>query len=95
MTNAAPVVQAITLSTNEPRTNVALTAIGPFTDTGTLDTHTAVWNGGDGSSPTIGSVTESKGSGSVSNSHTYTSAGFDTITLTVTDDDSAERLVQL
>ncbi|HSA83419.1 MAG TPA: PKD domain-containing protein, partial [Patescibacteria group bacterium] len=52
-----------------------------------LDTHTAVWDWGDGTTST-GTVIESNGSGSVSDSHTYTAAGVYEITLTVTDNNN-------
>jgi PKD repeat protein len=51
---------------------------GSFTDPGTLDTHTIVWNFGDGT-PTV--------SGTLTPTHTYASGGNYTVTLTVTDDD--------
>ena len=56
------------------------------TDTDVLDTHTAVWDWGDGTTMP-GTVTETNGSGSVSGSHTYASAGVYTVKVTVTDDD--------
>ncbi|HSX16125.1 MAG TPA: PKD domain-containing protein [Candidatus Saccharimonadales bacterium] len=55
-----------------------------FTDPGTIDTHTATINWGDGHT-TNGTVTESHGSGSVSGNHTYTAPGPYTVTVTVTD----------
>jgi hypothetical protein len=57
-----------------------------FTDAGVLDTHTAVWNWGDGSSST-GIITENNGSGTASGSHSYAAAGVYSIVVTVTDDD--------
>jgi hypothetical protein len=51
---------------------------GSFTNPGTLDTHTIVWNFGDGM-PTV--------SGTLTPTHTYASGGNYTVTLTVTDDD--------
>src|SRR5262249_32246082 len=59
-----------------------------FTDAGPLDTHTAAINWGDGTSSS-GSVTESGNSGSVTGSHVYAVAGSYTVTLTVTNNDSA------
>jgi PKD repeat protein len=59
-----------------------------FTDPGTIDTHTATINWGDGNT-TNGTVSESNGSGSVSGSHTYTTPGDYTITVTVTDNNNA------
>jgi PKD repeat protein len=51
---------------------------GNFTDPGTLDTHTIEWDFGDGSLNINGTLTPS---------HTYTTSGNYTATLTVTDDD--------
>ncbi len=83
--NVAPTPGAITAPPNPVQINTAITASANFTDPGVLDTHTASWNWGDGTTP--GTVTESKGSGSVSDSHTYTVPGVYQITLTVTDKD--------
>lgn len=66
--------------------DTAINASATFTDPGVLDTHTASWNWGDGST-TTGTVTENNGSGTVSDIHTYTAAGIYPITLTVTDND--------
>jgi PKD repeat protein len=63
-----------------------MTASAPFTDPGTVDTHTAVMSWGDGTN-SAGTVSEASGSGTVNATHTYTSSGFYTLTLTVTDED--------
>jgi len=57
-----------------------------FSDPGSLDTHTAVWDWGDGTSMP-GTVAEAGGSGSVTDLHTYAIAGSYTVTCTVTDKD--------
>jgi hypothetical protein len=60
-----------------------VTLEGSFTDTGTLDTHTASIDWGDGSVDNLGTVV-----GSLSATHTYWAPCQCTITLTVTDDDT-------
>jgi len=89
--NVDPVVGEITI--DQPNWQFVLPTVhelefeGTFTDVGTQDTHTAVWDWGDSSTST-GSVSESGGSGTVTGSHTYSASGDYTLTLTVTDDDS-------
>lgn len=68
--------------------NTSVTATANFTDLNTQDTHTAVWDWGDESSSS-GTVTETNGSGSVTDSHVYTEPGIYKITLSVTDNDGA------
>jgi hypothetical protein len=75
------VVSATTLGVNVP-----LNASASFKDGGILDTHTARWNWGDGST-SAGTVVEVAGSGSVADSHTYTASGSYVVTLNVTDKD--------
>jgi len=87
--NVPPTVGPITASVNPVPPNTAINASANFTDPGVLDTHTAVWNWGDGSS-SPGVVTETNGSGSVAGSHAYTAAGIYTVTLTVTDKDGGQ-----
>jgi hypothetical protein len=58
-----------------------------FTDAGTLDTHTAVWNWGDGTT-SVGGIIPGSGSGTATGSHTYMLPGDYTVTVTVTDDDT-------
>jgi PKD repeat protein len=68
------------------KVSVPITASAAFTDPGILDTHTALWQWGEGrSSP--GTVSETLGSGSIANSHSYARAGLYTVGLTVTDKD--------
>jgi len=84
--NLAPAVGAITASLAPVPINSLVTAGAAFTDPGILDTHTGVFDWGDGS-VSAASVTESNGSGTVSGSHAYTAAGVYTVALTVTDKD--------
>ncbi len=88
ITNVAPAVGIITAPLDPVLVNTAISANANFTDPGVLDTHTAVWDWGDGST-SAGAVTEVNGSGSVTGNHTYTTAGVFTLKLTVTDKDGA------
>ena len=56
----------------------------PFTDPDKLDTHTAVWNWGDGTT-SAGTVTEGNGAGTVAGSHVYAAPGVYRVTVTVSD----------
>jgi hypothetical protein len=55
-----------------------------FTDPDKLDTHTAVWDWGDGTTP-AGAVTESNGAGTITGSHAYTVPGVYPVKVTVSD----------
>ena len=83
--NVPPAVGQITAPPDPIAVGMPITASADFTDQGILDTHTAEWDWGDGTSS--GTVTESDGSGSVIDTHAYAIPGVYTITLTVTDDD--------
>jgi 6-phosphogluconolactonase (cycloisomerase 2 family) len=90
---ARPVVSPISgNSTVLPGQAVTLTAA--FTDSGVKNTHSATFDWGDAASGqhdvTPGSVTESNGSGSVSGTHAFASAGTYTISLIVTSSNGAQ-----
>jgi hypothetical protein len=63
--------------------NTAVSTSASFTDPFTTTTHTAVWNWGDNTT-SGGNISESGGSGTVTGSHSYTTDGVYTVTLTVT-----------
>ncbi len=88
--NFSPTVGSISAPVTPIQVNTSITASASFTDPGILDTHTAFWDWGD-TVVTTGTVTESNGSGSVQDSHAYSSAGVYTITLTVTDNGGASN----
>lgn len=83
--NLPPVVNA------EPNVEVfsgEVVSVNPtFSDPGVLDTHTAIISWGDGSLDSGGTVTESKGSGSVTGGHLFLIPGYHTVTVTVKDKD--------
>jgi PKD repeat protein len=82
----APTVGPITAPVDPVLVNSQLNASAAFTDPGILDTHTAQWDWGDGTT-SAGTVSETGGSGSVSDTHIYDTPGVYTIKLTVTDKD--------
>ncbi len=84
--NVAPDVGEINSPVDPIQLGTSITVDSNFTDVGTNDTHTAVWDWGDDSHDP-GTITESDGSGKVIGGHTYSSAGIYQINLTVTDDD--------
>jgi len=67
---------------------VTLTAA--FTDAGSLDTHTATLDWGDGTTSSVG-LSELAGSGSLTAEHVYTQGGVFTVTLTISDGDGGVR----
>jgi len=83
--NVAPVLSSIVASKDPVTINNEITAYAYFTDEGFLDSHTAVWNWGDGTT-SAGTVIEADGSGQINGQHTYAEAGVYIVTLTVTDD---------
>jgi hypothetical protein len=88
--NVAPVITAITSSASgigDAKENQPISITGTFTDVGTLDTHTAVIDWGDGTS-SAAVITETSGSGTFTGTHSYTSGGIFPITVTLTDDDT-------
>jgi VCBS repeat-containing protein len=84
--NVAPDVGPITAPVDPVGENTPINVSADFTDPGILDTHTAVWDWGDGTT-SPGSVSEINGSGSVTGNHAYAAPGVYTIILTVTDKD--------
>jgi PKD repeat protein len=88
--NVAPEVGEINSSVDPIQVGVPVTVDSTFTDAGTLDAHTAVWDWDD-SLVSDGLVTETDGSDTVSGTHIYSSADVYKINLTVTDDDSGSN----
>jgi hypothetical protein len=86
--NVAPVVGSINAPAGPVQANTSVNVSAVFSDVGTLDTHTATWNWGDGKT-SAGTVAETNGSGTASGSHTFTAAGLYTLKLTVTDKDGS------
>jgi PKD repeat protein len=84
--NVAPTIAPITASIDPVLVNSLITAEAKFTDPGTLDTHTGVWDWGDGTI-TPATIFGIDGSGSASDAHIYTSPGIYTIKLAVSDKD--------
>jgi len=87
--NVAPTVGPVSGPASGVRGQTLSFSAG-FTDPGTLDTHTAAWDWGDGNI-SAGSLTEADGS--VSGSHVYTASGTYVVHLTVTDKDSGAATV--
>ena len=66
--------------------------LGSFTDQGTLDTHTATIDWGDGSNEQPVTVSDLGGSGTLSASHIFADDGVYTVTVTLTDDDGGQAI---
>jgi hypothetical protein len=87
--NIAPTVGVITAPADPAHINTEVNTSADFSDPGILDTHTAVWDWGD-ETTTVGTVSETDGSGNVTGNHAYDTPGVYTVTLTVTDKDGGE-----
>jgi hypothetical protein len=87
ISNVAPAVDRIAAPVDPVRLGAGeVCATADFVDRGSVDTHTAEWDWGDGGIGP-GTLDEALGFGSVSDCHVYTEAGIYTIDLKVTDDD--------
>lgn len=91
--NVPPLVGRIKVTPGNLAVNSVITATVVFTDASETDTHTAIWNWGDGTSLSTGFVTEERGAGSVDGAHLFTAGGMYTITLDITDSDGGTQRV--
>jgi uncharacterized repeat protein (TIGR01451 family) len=82
--NSPPAVGVIAAPNSPVQIDTVVSVSANFVDPDIRDTHTAVWNWGDGSA-SKGTVTEANGLGSVTGTHAYASGGVYTTTLTVSD----------
>jgi uncharacterized repeat protein (TIGR01451 family) len=89
--DVAPVALAMA-GPNAAARGQALAFADAFTDAGVLDTHTAVFNWGDGAT-SAGAVSESQGAGTVAGSHAFKADGTYTVSLTITDKDGLSTTV--
>src|SRR5690606_5722791 len=90
--NVAPVLTAFhagASSDDKAREGELITATGSFTDIGTLDTHTAVIDWGDGTT-SAAVVSELGGAGTFTGTHTYQFGGIYNVKVILTDDDTAQ-----
>ena len=78
MNNVPPTVGAIAAPVDPVQVNNNILFSADFTDPGVLDTHTAQWDWGDGTS-SAGTVNETNGSGTVNGSYGYSAPGVYTI----------------
>jgi hypothetical protein len=90
-----PEVSIIITSEDPLQLGVLVETSASFTDLGPSETHTAEWDWGD-QTTSSGIVTENGLSGTVTGSHTYSTTGVYTVTLTITDDneDSGTSIFQ-
>ena len=86
VTNVAPSVSEVQGLLTPIRIDTLAVAGVTFTDPGVSDTHSAVWDWGDGTT-SPGAVTPTAGGGSVSGSHVYAAPGIYTVSVRVSDDD--------
>jgi PKD domain len=89
--NTAPVIGTVTAPTGPVPVGGTVNVSAPFSDAGTHDTHTATVNWGDLLSTNAG-ITELLGSGTLSASHVYATAGLYTLTITLTDDNGGTNV---
>jgi PKD repeat protein len=85
--NVVPTLGEINIPVDLNPINTVVLANASFTDAGNLDTHTALWDWGDGTT-SAGTINESGGNGTASASHTYSVPGVYTVKLKITDDDA-------
>ena len=82
--NYPPELGDITVSSNLVPVGTTVSASVSFTDPDKLDTHSAVWDWGDGNT-SAGVVTESNGAGTVTGDHAYSVPGVYPVQVTVQD----------
>jgi len=88
--NRPPVVMTITAPVDPRQVNSIVNASATFLDADLNDTHTAVWDWGDG---TTSSGNVSEANKTIEGSHTYSKAGVYTIMVVVTDAADASNLL--
>jgi PKD repeat protein len=88
ITNVNPIIPILNDQTIDEGQNFNFSTT--FTDGGTLDTHIATINWGDGSPVVDAVISESNGSGTISGSHIYADNGIYTVLITLTDKDDGQ-----
>jgi hypothetical protein len=82
--NYPPVLGTISASSNPIQINTQVNLSAVLSDSNTSDTHTAVWDWGDGTTSS-GLVSETNGSGNVTGAHTYLVPGVYSVQLKIVD----------
>ncbi len=86
--NVSPTVTSLTVDNTAAAVNTPVTATASFSDPGTADTYTAVWDWGDGTTSQSTGTEMSNTTGIVSASHSYASTGVYTVSVKVLDKDN-------
>ncbi|MBI5946067.1 MAG: ExeM/NucH family extracellular endonuclease [Chloroflexi bacterium] len=84
LVNYPPELGLVSVSSSLVPVGSTVNAAVSFADPDKLDMHTAVWDWGDGTT-NAGTITESNGSGTINNSHLYSTPGVYPINVTVDD----------